>query len=163
MKGSPEVSSYDDLFGNDSLRRALENHDGSSLEAIWRLRQPAAAQAVVEPLVSLGLPRLSDLLLEEVLERSLGDQVASDIQSAVRQHNPALTTQGIERLAEWLRDNEPQEGPPASAREVLEVWLRGEKTELTHTGDQPTEEDETTAWSCFSESAKIMVNILDQD
>lgn len=123
MKGSPEVSSYDGLFGNDFLRRALENRDGSVLEAIWRLRQPAAAQAVVEPLASLGLPRLSDLLLEEVLERSLGDQVASDIQSAVRQHNPPLTTQGIERLADWLRDNEPQEGTPTTAREALEVWL----------------------------------------
>jgi hypothetical protein len=41
--------------------------------------------------------------------------------------------------------------------------LRSEKTEFTHPGEPPSEEDETTAWTCFNEGVKVMVSVLDQD
>lgn len=39
--------------------------------------------------------------------------------------------------------------------------LRSTKTEFTHTGDQPTDQDEVTALTCFSESMKVVVGVLD--
>lgn len=41
--------------------------------------------------------------------------------------------------------------------------LRSEKTEFTHTGDAPTDEDEVTSWTCFTEAVRVMVRVLDQD
>jgi len=41
--------------------------------------------------------------------------------------------------------------------------LRSEKTEFTHTGDTPTEEEAATAWTCFTEGAKVLVSALDQN
>jgi hypothetical protein len=114
---------YEGLYGADFVQKARQNGDEAALETIWRLQDPAASQLVAEPLASLGVARLSDLLLEEALDGKLGPQVAEAVRGAVRQHMPPLTADGSRRLAAWLRDNEPPVGGYTPAREVLEVWL----------------------------------------
>jgi hypothetical protein len=41
--------------------------------------------------------------------------------------------------------------------------IRSAKTEFTHTGDAPSDDDETTAWTCFKEAAKVMIGTLDRE
>lgn len=114
---------YEGLYGADFVERARQNGDEAALETIWRLQEPAGVGLVAAPLASLGVARLSDLLLGEALDGKLGPQVAEAVRGAVRQHMPPLTAEGSRRLATWLRDNEPPAGGYTPAREVLEVWL----------------------------------------
>lgn len=123
MDSQSSTFEYGGLFGSEFVERARENRDAATLEAIWRLREPSATRMVAGPLASLGLPRLSDLLLEEAIEASLGPQVAETVLGAVREHFPPLSSQGVMRLGGWLRDNDPAATGYTPAREVLEVWL----------------------------------------
>jgi hypothetical protein len=94
------------------------------------------------------------LLRVAYLRYGQSDRLKAEIQASPRTPDHGSLIQALSGVRQLQRIQGPLQ--------TLHV-LRSEKTEFTHTGDTPTEEEAATAWTCFTEAAKVIVNAVDQD
>jgi hypothetical protein len=113
---------YEGLYGEALLDKLVEDRELRILEAMWRAGDQAICQQLVDRLLAVDEPVLTDLIAGEVLEPRFRQDLAQNICPAITLSPRRLPAPRIAQLIEKLRDNAVLQPGYQPYRATFEIW-----------------------------------------